>query len=67
VVTVPRRVGPLIPIKTRNRLGILQLYRIQGPAPKSAEYLSSAGALTLPAALGVGRDAVMPLDERRRI
>jgi glycosyltransferase involved in cell wall biosynthesis len=45
VVTAPRRVGPLIRIKTRSRLGSLQLNRLQGPAPKS---VGRPGASVLP-------------------
>jgi glycosyltransferase involved in cell wall biosynthesis len=33
VVTAPRRLGPLIRIKTRSRLGILQLDELEGRAP----------------------------------
>jgi glycosyltransferase involved in cell wall biosynthesis len=36
VVTAPRRLAPLIRIKTRSRLGILQLDELHGPAPAAA-------------------------------
>jgi glycosyltransferase involved in cell wall biosynthesis len=36
VVTAPRRLAPLIRIKTRSRLGILQLDELEGPAPPEA-------------------------------
>lgn len=36
VVTPPRRLAPLIRIKTRSRLGIAQLDALEGPAPSEA-------------------------------
>jgi glycosyltransferase involved in cell wall biosynthesis len=36
IVTAPARVGPLIRIKTRSRLGIMELDGLQGPAPRSS-------------------------------
>ena len=36
VVTAPARVAPLIRIKTRSRLGILELDALYGPAPSSS-------------------------------
>jgi Glycosyl transferase family 2 len=35
-VTAPARVGPLIRIKTRSRLGIMELDGLHGPAPSSS-------------------------------
>ena len=36
VVTAPARVGPLVRIKTRSRLGIMELDGLHGPAPSSS-------------------------------
>lgn len=36
VVTPPAKVGPLIGIKTRSRLGMMQLDRLYGPAPSAS-------------------------------
>jgi glycosyltransferase involved in cell wall biosynthesis len=35
-VTTPQRMGPLIAIKTRSRLGILQLDELEGSAPRAS-------------------------------
>ena len=48
LVTAPRRLGPLVRIKTRSRLGILQLDRLLGPAPETT---GPSGASVLPALL----------------
>lgn len=50
VVTAPKRLGPLIKIKTRSRLGIHQLDGLEGPAPRNA---GESGGRTL---LALGRD-----------